>query len=160
MNYFMDLYNAGAVKRWHTVNTLKEQDLAAHSWGVAMIVSYLGGSPRAVQAALVHDLHESEFGDFPFQTKRDFREVLEVERTVQAQFANIHDIENEEDLNASERALVKWADLFESWLWARREMKMGNQGMLDVVIRAGDAIVKNFPNDRARSLYDECERAS
>ena len=72
MKNFQALYDAGAVKRWHTKLTIKEQDNAAHQWGVAMIVAHIfPGSSHLLMAALTHDLHEAEAGDIPYPFKRN-----------------------------------------------------------------------------------------
>lgn len=70
-----------SVKRWHMIDTTRQQNLAEHSANVAMLVFILvnrfpwlvENDPRpnafAVMAALVHDIGESFTGDIPTYTK-------------------------------------------------------------------------------------------
>lgn len=65
------------VKRWHIVNTIKEQTVADHSWAVSLIamdvLKRAGDEHFAAQATLyatVHDLDEVFVGDIPTPAKQ------------------------------------------------------------------------------------------
>lgn len=67
------------VKRWHMIDTTRQQTLAEHSCNVAMLAMLCArrapgmyfGDPMAVSAlALVHDVGEVFTGDVPTPTKR------------------------------------------------------------------------------------------
>lgn len=68
------------VKRWHMIKTAREQNLAEHSFMVAMLAIKLtalmpyGCVNKGVvmELALLHDVHETEFGDIPTPTKKYF----------------------------------------------------------------------------------------
>ncbi len=68
-----------AVKRWHMIDTTRQQTLAEHSANVALLAYYLAitcpqmyfGAAEGVAAkALIHDLAESFTGDIPSHTKK------------------------------------------------------------------------------------------
>ena len=82
MNFY-DLMRASHVKRWHIVNTSKEQNLAEHQWNVTVIGLRLyelteGREPPAgfIAALMFHDVAEIRYGDIPTPGKAFIREML------------------------------------------------------------------------------------
>lgn len=80
-----------AVKRWHMIDTTRQQTLAEHSANVALLAYYLAMSsplmwfgPATVVAtlALIHDLAEAFTGDIPTHTKRLVEGVDQLEGRV------------------------------------------------------------------------------
>lgn len=79
-----------AVKRWHMIDTTRQQTLAEHSCNVAMLAMLIArtGPPffrSCADAAiwgLIHDLPESFTGDLPGHTKKFLSGLGEVERVV------------------------------------------------------------------------------
>lgn len=77
-----DYLRVGHVKRWHNVNTAREQTLAEHSYMVTVIAIHLSvaviGDERLTTAvafaALFHDSPEVVLGDTPTPAKRFIRE--------------------------------------------------------------------------------------
>lgn len=65
---------AGKVQRFHTLDLIRRQDVAQHSFNVANIVRLLGGSKDTILAALYHDMGEHNVGDIPSPTKRGMNE--------------------------------------------------------------------------------------
>ena len=75
------------VKRWHIVQTSREQTLAEHSFAVAVIAGSLAaamrwkgllqdtGKLKLLQWALAHDIIEVRTGDMPTPFKRDLEAV-------------------------------------------------------------------------------------
>jgi hypothetical protein len=68
-----------STKRWHLVDTYRQQTLAEHSANVAMLAGYIsvtcpqmyfGNYSIAVATALVHDIGEVLLGDLPTPTKQ------------------------------------------------------------------------------------------
>jgi 5'-deoxynucleotidase YfbR-like HD superfamily hydrolase len=134
MNYFLELYKAGAVKRYHTQITLKEQDLAAHSWGVAMIVAHIAPDrPHLLRYALIHDLHEVTCGDIPYTAKREHLELADGEEEAEQRFHDRHDMLGDVYYSAYDMDILKWADMAECYLWSKREVSMGNHNLAGVV---------------------------
>lgn len=155
MKNFLRLYEAGSVKRWHTKLTIKDQDLAAHSWGVAMICAHIyPHNAELIQAALTHDLHEHEAGDIPYPFKRGNPAVKEAYAKQEESFAKDHAIApylGEELYHA-----LKWADMMELLMWARREINMGNRNLLHTQEVATAALLQmGHPNEAAEYLFSE-----
>jgi 5'-deoxynucleotidase len=76
-----DYLRIGHVKRWHNVNTARDQTVAEHSYMVAVIAVHLANridreaDPGAVAiAALFHDSPEVVLGDMPTPAKRFLRD--------------------------------------------------------------------------------------
>jgi hypothetical protein len=68
-----------SVKRWHMIDTTRQQTLAEHSANVSLLVWYIastcpvmyfGPSEVIASQALMHDLDEVFVGDIPTHTKR------------------------------------------------------------------------------------------
>lgn len=155
MSKFIQLYTAGTVKRWHAEQTIKEQDLAAHQWGVAMICRELMPSSRGLMvAALTHDLGESITGDIPYAGKSMYPGLRSISEEAEFEFAQTHDTFVE--LDHKEQRCLQWADMFEAYLFALREVGLGNQFMQPVVDNALRALDRmGHPNERALQLLRE-----
>ena len=121
---------AGEVKRCHTERTVRTQTNAQHSWGVATILLLVHpeASAEMLRAALWHDVSERAIGDIPSPVKWASPEMHEA-------ITALEDAVNEKwdvmpaGLSSAERALLKFCDAFEFYLWAREEMAMGNTFM-------------------------------
>lgn len=155
VNSLLHLYDSGAVKRWHTVNTIKEQDVAAHSWGVAMICQYIypEGSKNLLLAALTHDCAERLSGDIPYTAKRQFENLKVASEQIEYDFNEENGIDYQ--LESGESEILAWADTMELLLWTKRELKLGNQHM-NVIFRRALRILEDLgpPNKRAQELLD------
>lgn len=152
------LYDAGAVKRWHTKVTIKDQDVAAHSWGVALIILKI--APRdheLLRAALLHDMAEVESGDIPYPFKRDHQRLHQELIEHEKDFEIINGTQC--FLKAEQVKMLKWADMFELLLWCKRELKLGNESIkytIDVAFRALRDM--GHPNEIARQLFEEATK--
>lgn len=159
MNHFFELYESGSIKRWHTAHTIKEQDVAAHSWGVAMICEFIRpGDHKLVMAALTHDTAEAETGDVPFQVKYNHPSIAKAVSEVEFMYDKYHDIIW--DLTPVQQKCLKWADMFELYLWATREVSLGNAYM--VRVRNGAEEILNEmrpPTELAQQLWIRKEMA-
>lgn len=80
-----------SVKRWHMIDTTRQQTLAEHSANVALLVyhissqcphMYFGPSGHAATYALLHDLPEVYTGDIPSHTKGFIDGIAELEVAV------------------------------------------------------------------------------
>ncbi len=88
---FYEFMRAGHVKRWHVVNTVREQSIAEHSFLVAMIALELNKSfgdkatvdgilpshqvLAVVMGSLFHDMPEVRYGDIPTPGKQFLKSV-------------------------------------------------------------------------------------
>lgn len=155
MNTFQTLYDAGAVRRYHTQFMLKDQDIAAHQWGVAMICNRItgGASVHLLLAALMHDLHESEAGDIPYGFKKGT--IKEIYDSHEAEFLRRHGVDMAM-LEDDERRILKYADMMECLMYCKREVKMGNITVAPIVDTATAALVfMGHPTKAARDLFYE-----
>lgn len=151
----LTLIKAGITKRWHTKLTLKEQSVAEHSWGVAMIVNHIYPNNAAlIMAALTHDLHEIESGDIPYPFKKKYPEVGRQIGLQEDQFCRDNGIDFA--LGEEFKHALKWADMFELYLYCRREISLGNQLMYDTLDTAFK-VLRDMgpPNERAEKLFKE-----
>jgi 5'-deoxynucleotidase YfbR-like HD superfamily hydrolase len=131
------LYRAGSVKRFHTVATLRQQDLGNHHWHVALLGHFLYGqdepgvSAPFLMALLTHDMPEEEYGDMPAPAKRklcdtfdDFREKWgEMEQA----YAALYSMDWEKFLTEEEKRRVKFCDALEGMFYCIGERALGNQ---------------------------------
>lgn len=80
-----DIQAMSHVKRWHSSSTRRPQNLAEHSFNVAMLGLKLGSllhhgiededRLQLLELALVHDISETQFGDVPSPTKWHLRDA-------------------------------------------------------------------------------------
>jgi hypothetical protein len=102
-----------SVKRWHMIDTTRQQTLAEHSANVALLalvvsrtapINYFDTFAAVAAYALVHDVAESFTGDIPTHTKREISGVADLEEMVTHVAFDIR-------VNANTRRLVKLCDL-------------------------------------------------
>lgn len=124
-------------KRFHTVPVLSEQNIAAHSFGVAMLVGILVPKEELraelLMAALTHDLAEQRMGadmaapakrSMPDYARGTFREVwgaMEEDHLVAVGLGYFGELYPEEE------RILKLADATEGALFCIRERAMGNK---------------------------------
>lgn len=79
-----------AVKRWHMIDTTRNQTLAEHSANVALLAYYIaahspemffGSSTSVCTIALLHDIDEVFTGDIPSHTKKFLSGLNDLENT-------------------------------------------------------------------------------
>lgn len=126
---FYELARASHIKRWHIVNTTKQQNLAEHQYNVTVIAMALLGkilsiqpSPAFVLAALFHDSAEIRYGDIPTPGKAFMKEFME-DREL---FNNMDDLimpgvpyTNGATIKEMEADIIKLADLIEAAWWIK-----------------------------------------
>lgn len=131
---------AGFVKRWHTSTMLHDENVAAHSWGVATLIAMLHPDPSAglLKAALFHDIPEKKTGDITRWAKNEFptlaRGMAEAEEAVEAEYVLFV------GLTPNEKKWLGAADLFHAWLFMYRDVMMGNRTMREDLLRCTAAI--------------------
>jgi 5'-deoxynucleotidase YfbR-like HD superfamily hydrolase len=150
------LRNAGAVKRYHVVRTLRQQDVAAHSWGVVALVLCVQPQPSAalMTAAVMHDMPELRTGDVPATAKWEsekLRDALDAMEQIFAQQFNIPGAA----LTELEQRILKWCDLAELVFWCLEEQAMGNDFIVPLYKRGLDAMnALGHPTPQARNIFD------
>ena len=115
-----NLISAGTVDRFHSEPGPVRQNIAHHSWGVAVLLSTYHPMPSAslLTLALTHDLHEYLLGDAPFPAKNDFPEIKAAYQAAEPKAEERMGIRwMTEGANEDEVRWVKWADTVEGMLW-------------------------------------------
>lgn len=131
---------AGFVRRWHTSVMLFDENVAAHSWGVATLIAMLHPHPSVwlLKAALFHDITEKKTGDITRWAKSEFpmlaRGMAEAEETVEMEYGLFVGLPPEDKI------WLDAADLFHAWLFMYRDVMMGNRTMLEDLTRCTRAI--------------------
>lgn len=123
------IFNGGQSKRFHTVETIKPQNIADHSFGVAWFCELLtGGRARKplIMAALAHDLAEHMTGDIPSPAKRAMGlgekfHNHEMELIKKAGLGHYF-----MELTSGEELTLKLADMLDGCQFCIRERRMGN----------------------------------
>lgn len=146
--------DAGRVKRYHTVHTLHEDTVAAHAWGVAVLLAAIvqhdtAATPSAelLMAALHHDSAEYELGDTPSPTKRALgvhAQVNELEERILAHHSVGHYFEH---LQPMELRWLKYADILDGMLFCLRERQFGNAGIATVYWRFHNYLTQMKPHE-------------
>lgn len=153
------------VTRWHMIRTKRPQNLAEHSYMVALIAGKLAehlSEPLTTieerdmfRLALLHDIEEIEFGDIPTPTKKKIREaghgeILEILEI--AFWVNRGSMSTPEFGSSNKvRSLVRLADLVEAALFYNEE---GEDHDIKRRI-TGDALFyaeRNFPGEANEKL--------
>lgn len=126
-SHYQQLYDGGLVQRYHTRPTIRPQNVAAHSWGVAVMLTEICEPPsELLRAALFHDCAEYWTGDTPFNAKQADAELA----------AGLLSYENKINrrlgidtlgLSIEEKWWLKMADMLELCWYAVYEYRMGNQ---------------------------------
>ena len=151
------LYEAGSVKRWHTVRTIQTQTLADHSWGVIMILLVITNpSQTLIRAAATHDLSEVITGDVPAPTKWAHPRLDDALQTVERGYNESHLIDY--NLTSEDAKYLKWADMLELVMFANSEIRLGNSHMTPIRDRGLDFLrIFGHPNSGAAALFEQIE---
>lgn len=141
--------NAGHIVRLHTVRGANaRQTIAAHSWGVAMLVMAVAPTNNAamVRAALLHDVPEIETGDIPAPAKWHNEDLSAALRRMEDEFLDRYGLHVE--LTPAEEKIVKWCDTAELVLHSLECVEDGNDAMIAVLHNAM-VFLRNIPRSTA-----------
>lgn len=116
------LYSAGGTRRYHNRPKLN-QNVAEHSFGVALIISTLHPNPSAnlLTAAIRHDLSEKKFGDFLRPAKEEFPQLKELDILLNVKFWDDLPSISQPLLSEAEELWLEYADIYECLLFAQSE---------------------------------------
>jgi len=126
-----DLREGLRVKRFHTVDVLREETVGHHSANVCLILMYLYGEghPRSqlLQAAILHDIAEQWTGDLPAMIKWKYPQLKELMKVVEAAEWELREEGSPtEKLTNGELLLLQLADSADCGLKCAYEVRMGN----------------------------------
>ena len=129
------IMRGGLTKRYHTVDTIHGQNVAEHSFGVAMLMMLMydpaGEGGWATPHALLHDLAEAQVGDISSPVKRAMPELkvfLDKAEYLAFQEAGI----TLAKLSPRQHRMLKMADNMEGMLFCCRERYKGNKNIIEV----------------------------
>lgn len=115
---------AGEVRRYHAAPTVQPQTIAAHCWGVAMILYYISPEAplRVVMEALLHDVGEAYAGDMTFTAKRDNPGLKDAVHQIESKARSMFFLEGPRPfpVEPSWVALLKVADTLDGLWWCYR----------------------------------------
>lgn len=155
---------AGRVTRYHAAPSVAPQNVAHHSWNVAVLALHITGgsaSNNLIRECLMHDAAEYFTGDVPFTVKRDNADV-------KARFDAMEDTARENDLvlppiELSERdaALLKICDTLDGFIWCAK-MEKGDlicgrwYESLNCALRKFAHLITTVELNRIKALSTRC----
>lgn len=142
------------VPRWGIIRNIKQQNVAEHSFFVALyteqlarIFEWQGDLGRLLTYALQHDVEESFTSDIPGPIKKWFvdkeKEQLMVNRGINARFIDSYWNIKFEEIPADYKALVKMADSLDEMFYLASEIQMGN-GAVHAVFQARQELARDY----------------
>jgi 5'-deoxynucleotidase len=149
------ILGGGHVKRFHTVNTIRTQNNAEHSWGVASLVQMLAPncSKELIIYAFWHDVPESITGDIPSTAKWKFPSLKNILTKIEDEIEQHYDLLP--TIGESEYDILKVADSIETILFCREEQNMGNRNVQVIIDRCSEKVIelhKKMKNDKVIEL--------
>lgn len=119
--YYDRIQEIGQVVRFHTFPGPVQQTIAAHSWGVAWIITEFHPSPSIVliRAALEHDLEEHLTSDVSYYSKALYPPLKEAMEHTAAEARKELGIKSVDSLGEEDEWWLKMADLLEGALWSK-----------------------------------------
>lgn len=146
----------GLTQRYHTKNTLKENTVGHHSFGVAWLCAMLvEGQPSAnlLLAALAHDLAEQVTGDISSPTKRKFPIIAEMIQALESETLEQYGLNYECQLTKDEQRILKMADCLDGALFCISELELGNHSIVDVYHRYCQYISLLEPTGKEHHIF-------
>lgn len=146
------IYKGGQTVRYHTHPVLRRQNIADHSFHVAMLAAWLCGqdppgiSVPLLMGALTHDLAEHIMGDLPAPVKRSIPQIMAENNEglledmefraywgmAEGRLIADVDLDWTPQMTPAETRAVKLADNADGCLYCIQERRMGNKA-LDVI---------------------------
>tara|TARA_Y100000310_G_scaffold315600_1_gene366343 strand:+ start:2988 stop:3488 length:501 start_codon:yes stop_codon:yes gene_type:complete len=144
--------NSGDVKRYHTLPTIGEQTNATHSWGVAVIATYLHPnlSAKILLKALMHDVGEIETGDIPAPVKWENPELKKQLHLLEEKVAK--NLEIDYELTEYEQTIFKQADMFELLFFCVKQRRLGNRHINHVFSNGVEKLSDGNLNEQGNKL--------
>jgi 5'-deoxynucleotidase YfbR-like HD superfamily hydrolase len=134
------LYEAGVTRRFHTVPVIHHQNIADHSWHVAMLAHVLYGQDEPglrmtfIMACLTHDMAECKVGDLPAPAKRNMEERFPNFREswgeMEQHILQAYSMDWEKFLTEEEKRRLKLCDALEGMFYCISERWLGNRSIV------------------------------
>lgn len=135
MDKLISIRKGGDVKRFHTVTMIRENTVAAHSWGVATLIFdvFPNASVELIKAALYHDVAEHVTGDVSAPTKWRYPKLAEALTLVEHETEA--DLGIDVWLDQEDKLILKFCDMADLVMTCVQEYRLGNKDALDIVRR-------------------------
>lgn len=144
MTVLVDRLMAGDVQRFHTRPTIKEENIATHTFRMLVLADelYKGATPPIISKyILYHDLAEFHTGDIPYPVKQQLPGVRELEDTANSALGI-----TVPRLDPEQMAVVKSLDMLSFIYYMKLEHSMGNTLNLDRMEVARTAFLNYIKN--------------
>jgi len=143
-----NLLRSGLVERWHTHGRNLQQNVGEHSWGVALLVLALrpDASAELLRAAILHDVHEIDFGDVPNPTKVRHPIISAIEDESEHAFWRANLLAPLR-LTDEERRLLKACDRLEALFFISRNMTEDLREISRRILQAIVAVTEEHDDD-------------
>lgn len=154
---------SGRVRRFHTTETIKVEDVAQHSFNIQNLLLIMLGTEEVSRdlllAALTHDMGEIETGDIPANVKKALPPAVraEVEALEKAAVFSIHP-KLAVRLSQDEVRYLKIADRLDGLLKCSDEVRLGNTTITQIGERYCDylsTLLEDEPSDEIHSFVVE-----
>lgn len=122
----------GNVRRLHTVEVQKQNTVAAHSHGVAVMCDILcnhSPSRELLQYAMYHDMAEQETGDVPATAKWKHGMMKEACDVAEEQFNMTWGFPTKSTLMRDDQLVFLWADMLDFMFYCLEERMLGNMNV-------------------------------
>lgn len=118
----------GAVERCHTVRHVGSYSVAAHTWGVLVLLYVLWPEDfaRLSPYVLFHDVPEGWVGDVPANVKADNLLVKSEFSNMESNILASLNLPDEAMLSNEDKAKLKACDHLELYFWVDEQSKLGN----------------------------------
>lgn len=155
----LEYRESSAVKRLHTVRTIRTQTVGEHSHGVAVLVMLVEPecSAMLLKAALTHDFAERASGDIPSTAKWAYPDLAKAVNAIEEQYERRKGLRW--PLTEHEALVLRFCDYLELLMWSYEERGMGNSFAMEVVKNISTALDNStMPSQRASELYQRVKQ--
>ena len=151
--YYSKIYRLSFIQRYANIARIRNEDVAQHSFFVSAIILnlhdvYVFDLGRALQAAVCHDITESDLSDVTHQVKHDYpqlaAEIKKVEMQVISKYpqAVIEGFKIFEDESSVEGLIANLADVIQVRQYIEYEISLGNKNVFGIKVEASKRINK------------------
>lgn len=155
---------AGEVMRYHTWRTIRQQNVAEHTWQIMRILlTVWPAAPRSVIVhALVHDMGEMA-GDIQYPFKHLYPDLKTGSEQAESHVRRRQQMfvgapEPKHPLSPFERLVFKTCDNLEMWEFGMVELNMGNGYARIVMSRMYEAVMQHIQRLEALSHVQQYQQ--
>lgn len=147
----------GRTERCHNIPHHGSYNVAAHSWGVAMLLYYIWPDdfPRLAIYCLAHDVPEAWVGDIPSPTLKYTPGLKDVVENLEVKLLYKIALRSTTELSREDEAKVRACDQLEFWLWAKEQQAFGNRYVQEAITEIERHFLEQPLPDLAQKLFIE-----